>query len=113
MILFDLETLADGIAMLSRGFCGMVAEAAAVCLAEQGHKSGVELEIRGVVSESVELRWKPVTTEMAATYADSEVATENGALAIAFMTVRDFTPFTIIRRSMKGTGFDYWLSYED
>ena len=113
MKIFDLDTLADGIPTLSGGFCAMVAEAAAVCLTQEGHQSDAELEIRGLTDESVELRWQPITEEAVATYADPEVATEYGALAIAFLTVNEFTQFTIIRRSMKGTGFDYWLSNDD
>jgi hypothetical protein len=40
-------------------------------------------------------------------------ATEYGACAIAILLVLDLTEFTVIERSRKGTGFDYWLGDEE
>jgi len=34
-------------------------------------------------------------------------------MGIAFMLIRQLTQFTVIERSRKGTGFDYWLGSED
>jgi hypothetical protein len=44
---------------------------------------------------------------------DQEFTTEQAAYGIAFMLIRQLTQFTVIERSRKGTGFDYWLGSED
>ena len=107
---FDLQALAEVCPTLSAAFCRMVAEASVVCLEDQGHLSGIHIDVRGVAEAKVRVYWLTVTDEMRDTYADPEVATEHGAIAVSILTVRAFTEYTIIRRSMKGTGFDYWLS---
>jgi hypothetical protein len=40
-------------------------------------------------------------------------ATERGASAIAFLLMLQLTDYTVIERSRKGTGFDYWLGHKD
>jgi len=42
-------------------------------------------------------------------YNDEESTTELGAYGVAFLLILDLTDYTIIKRSRKGTGFDYWL----
>jgi hypothetical protein len=110
---FDLRALPATSLALSEAFCRMAGEACAVCLEAQNHRPGVKLRVRGVSSAEVSLDWQPGSGEVRDTYADPEVATECGAIAIAIMTVHAFTDYTIIRRSMKGTGFDYWLSRDN
>jgi len=88
----------------------MIAEACAVCLEEQGHTPGVVMEVRGLADAESRVLWKSLAPGTSDTYADDEVATEHGAIAIALLTVRAMTDYTVVRRSMKGTGFDYWLS---
>ena len=43
---------------------------------------------------------------------DNQEATEFGACAIAALVLRDLMGLTVLRRSKKGTGFDYWLAPE-
>lgn len=40
---------------------------------------------------------------------DEEFTTEQAAYGIAFLIIRELTDLTVIERSRKGTGFDYWL----
>ena len=42
-------------------------------------------------------------------YADPEFAAEFGAYGIAILLIERLTEFTVVERSRKGTGFDYWL----
>lgn len=44
---------------------------------------------------------------------DLEYTTEQAAYGIAFMIITRLTDFTVIERSRKGTGFDYWLGTEN
>jgi hypothetical protein len=111
-IAFDLQTLAENCPSLSEAFCRMIAEACIVCLEESGHSPGARINVRGIATVKVQLRWGAISDEMRDTYADPHFATEHGAIAIAMLTVNSFTEYTIVRRSMKGTGFDYWLGRE-
>jgi len=43
-------------------------------------------------------------------YADLQFATEFGAYGVAVLLVETFTQFSVLERSQKGTGFDYWLA---
>lgn len=44
---------------------------------------------------------------------DEEFTTEQAAYGIAFLIIRELTDLTVIERSRKGTGFDYWLGTLD
>ncbi len=41
------------------------------------------------------------------------MTTEFAAYGIAFLLIRDLTEYTVILRSRKGTGFDFWLGKEE
>ena len=43
------------------------------------------------------------------TYADEEYATEHAAYGVAFLLVLGQTDYTVMAKSRRGTGFDYWL----
>ena len=40
---------------------------------------------------------------------DIEYTTEQAAYGIAFLVIQELTDYTVIERSRRGTGFDYWL----
>ena len=108
--LIPLFFLASGeIPGLTTSGGGCLAETAGVCLESQGHESGVKLSVRGHLSESIKLRWEPVTDQMHRCWADDQEATEFGACGIAALLIHEFTDLTVTERSVKGTGFDYWL----
>lgn len=87
-----------------------LAEAGAYCLDAQGHSSGVVMEVEGMVEEPVQLFWgEQIDGQVQRTWSDTQEATEYGATAIAILLLQLFTEYTIIERSFKGTGFDYWL----
>ena len=41
------------------------------------------------------------------------MATEHGAYGIACLLILDLTGLTVIQRSRKGTGFDFWLGDDE
>ena len=86
-----------------------MAEAAAVCLDDCGHPTPVQLIVDGDESRSYDLKWSPADDRSRRTWADEEFATEQGAYAIAILVVRDIRGHTVLARSRKGTGFDYWM----
>ena len=88
----------------------MLAEAAGVCLESQGHGQGVKLSISGSSGNGYSLAWPSISTQQADdAWADEEYATEHGAAGIAVLLAKEEIGYEVIRRSVKGTGFDYWL----
>lgn len=108
-----LTRLGEGLPAITPSFGATLAEACAVCLEEQGHLQGVELIVNGDFTTTFRLYWQPVTEQMLRCWNDEEFTTEQAAYGIAFMLIRQLTEFTVIERSRKGTGFDYWLGSED
>ncbi len=108
----DLAELLSGLRGISPARAAAFVEAATVCLKGEGHRSGVHLRI-AESEHGFALTW-PVASERAPfSWRDAEEATEDGATAIALLLVRRLTDFTVIERSVKGTGIDYWLGYDD
>lgn len=67
------------------------------------------LTVQGAVSQTFVIAPQPVTEKMRGSYADLQEAVEWAACAVAFLIVVEETPYTVVSRSRKGTGFDYWL----
>jgi hypothetical protein len=88
-----------------------MAEAATICLEEQGHGREVVLQVTGEFVATYRLRRPDVTEQMRGTY-DAEEATEFGACGIAILVIREQTGWTV-QRAFKGDGFDYWLGTVD
>jgi hypothetical protein len=107
MNLNDLRKGTDGI---TPDFGGTLCEAASVCLEHRSHQSGVSMSISGgIASDPVALTWPPTNDQMRRCYEDLQFATELGAYGVAILVVEELTEHTVIARSVKGTGFDYWL----
>jgi hypothetical protein len=107
----DLSDLCKGLPAITPAYGAVLMEAAAICLTEQGHLPGVCLEITGEVTEDCELLWPEVTDQMRLCWNDLEYTTEQGAYAVALLLMGRLTGFSVIRRSRKGTGYDYLLGY--
>ncbi len=92
-------------------FGATCADAAAVCLDEQGHPNYVSMQIDGIQTREIELQWNVINDTIRRFNADQEVATEYGAYGIAALIMPHLTNLTIIERSVKGKGFgfDFWL----
>jgi hypothetical protein len=84
-------------------------ETARVCLDHNGHVAPTMLRTNGSFTHDYQLEWDPASDEEKRTHADLDVATEYGAYGMAFLLLLDLTEHTVIERSAKGTGFDYWL----
>ena len=106
---------------LSEGFphippeCGTVlVQSAVLCLEGQGHKSGARLLVDGDFAATFAVTWAESASDAVQRFwHDLEEATQQGAYAVAIALIRTLTGYTIIERSRKGTGFDWWLGTED
>lgn len=105
-----LASLKEGIPALTPALGGVLAEAAAVCLVHQGHGESCRLETRWKTEPNVvTLHRLWVSDAMQRAYRDLQEATELGACGIAILVTRELTGYAAVERSVKGTGFDYWL----
>lgn len=109
MDLNDIKNI-ENIPGLSEGTALNMLEAAVVCLSRQNHNSGVSILVSGIQNYNDILEWDMLYTgTLDRAYADQEVATELGAVCISILFALSLTPYTIVERSRKKTGFDYWL----
>ena len=108
----NLESLYEGMPAVTPAYGKCLAEAGAVCLDEVGHQCGVELQVKGLHKTKYRLLWPEVTPQMKNCYNDLQDSTENGAYGLAFLLIKQLTDYTVIQRSRKGPGFDYWLGRE-
>jgi hypothetical protein len=107
--------------VLSRGFphipaeCGTVlVQSAVLCLEGEGHHSGVRLAVHGSFEAAFGLVWSmDVTEAMRRYWNDPDDTVEQGAYALALLILRSLARLTVLERSRKGTGFDWWLAAED
>jgi len=109
----SLAALCEGMPGLTTASGQMLAEAAAVCLEDRKHPSGVRLPRTGLMRGDLHVEWQPVDEQNRRCYADMQEATERGACGVAILVVREATGMVVIERSKKGTGFDYWLGQKD
>ena len=112
--ILNLADLSKGLPGVSPALGMAHLEACLVCLDDQKHYSGITLNLEGDFKAQFDLNWDiEVTHQMRHSWNDAEVTTEWGAYAIAFLLIEHLTDFTVIRKSRKGTGFDYWLGNKD
>jgi hypothetical protein len=90
-----------------------MAEAASVCLAYCGHSVDSSLTISGHFGYTPVLHRLEVDQQMENTYRDLHEATEHGACGVAILGTCRLSGSVVIERSVKGTGFDYWLGQAD
>jgi hypothetical protein len=105
----DLRDLHYGLPAITPAFGAALAEAGAVCLSQQGHQPGVALHVIGELTALLPLYWPPVTPRMLRCWNDREYTTEQAAYGIALLLLVKLTDYTVVERSRRGTGFDYWL----
>jgi hypothetical protein len=111
---FNLTVLAEGTTPgLSSAYGAQLAQAAAVCLENRKHKSGVTFRLAGIRSAQFLLEWPAVDDRARRSHGDLQEATERGAYGIAILIVCDITGMVVVERSAKDLGFDYWLGSGD
>lgn len=110
--MIELTKLAAGMPAITPAFGQYLAEAGAVCLESQGHSQGQPLTVNGGHNGSYPVTWPALTEQIRRCLNDPEVATEHGAIGIAVLLTKKLLGYSVIQRSRKGTGFDYWLGDE-
>ena len=107
----ELENITQGFPGLTKHMGQFLGEACIVCLSRHHHSChGTPLSLSGDVKKTIELVWADVFDDQVdRTWNDQEEATEYGAACLSILIMLESTPFTLIERSAKGSGVDYWL----
>ncbi|MDR1201838.1 MAG: hypothetical protein LBL58_09460 [Tannerellaceae bacterium] len=100
-----------GLDPISANYCYV---ACMVCLHRNNHSDGVLLDLKGDIVATIILQWEDYfNDQIDRAWKDQEYTTEHAAICISAMLVKECTDYTIIERSRKHTGFDYWLGKEN
>jgi hypothetical protein len=106
----DVTKIKKGLPGLSPVACMHLYEAFEVCMHTCLHPENVSLQMGGLSHDPILLHWMDDYNEQKArSYADMQYTVEHGAVCLSVMLTTTITPYTVIERSRKGTGIDYWL----
>ena len=96
---------------ISSGRAHYFAECAVSCLSWNKHKSGTTIFYQGDVEGTDSINWEiPYDHILRRSTNDMQEATEHGAECLSILYALQNTDFTVLSRSRKGSGFDYWLT---
>ena len=108
-----LERLAEGLPALTPAAGQTLAAAASLCLADRERSAPIRLRVLGSYRTVYHVVPLQVTEQMRLCYNDTEEATEFGACAVVLLLIQHLTGLTVVERSRRGTGFDYWIGTAD
>lgn len=107
LVIDDIKSGLPGLTPVTGAF---LKELCIVCLHRSNHKLNLNLSVLGDKNCKYNILWNDEYTEqMDKTHRDQEYATEHGAICISILVALKQTKYTIVERSRKTTGFDYWL----
>lgn len=111
----QLCNLTNGMPGITRAEGAYLLENAMVAFHRAGHKSPTQLGLSGIANTGVAITWSDgsVGKQMMATYNDEQENVEFAAMGISALLTPHLTDYTVIMRSKKGTGVDYWLGKQD
>ena len=107
----DIDEIVQGLPGLSIVSGRHLFEACVVCLTRQNHISkGTAFYVYGDAKIDFNLTWENIFDEqLDRTWGDQFYATEHGAVCLAILLALKLTSYTIIEKSARKNGFDYWL----
>lgn len=109
-----LENIKLGMPGITHVIGNYLYENCLVCLKKVGHVDGVQIQVKGICDDTYALHWtEKVSDQMLRSYQDDFDTTELGAVCLSILLAKQLTDYTIVERSWRGTGIDYWLGYED
>jgi len=107
----DLKEIIQGLPGLSIVSGQHLYESCVVCLSRSNHSfAGTTLSVYGDNEIDCIITWDNIfNDQLNRTWADQFYATEHGAVCIAILLALKLTAYTIIEKSARKNGFDYWL----
>ena len=114
MMEINITSIKTGLPGITPVAAAQLYEAFEVCMHISGHTEKTPLAMAGMTSESITLLWTDeFNSQKERSYSDMQYTVEHGAVCLSVILSTTLTPYTIIERSRKGTGIDYWLGDKD
>lgn len=108
--ILDLVSIKDGLPGIHKDSCAHYYSACMTTLHRSGHKDGVVMQLDGDRKGNISLHWDDYYDEsIDRTWKEINYCTDHAAVCVSCMLAINETEYTIIERSCKGDGFDYWL----
>jgi hypothetical protein len=111
MEILVIERLKEITPSLDPMHCDFLSSNCIAALEQNQHKTGCMLSVTGDSIIDFRLQWSRKVVK--ASFEESRDVTKNAAEAIAFFLTPELTAYSVVRKSETGTGFDYWLSYDE
>lgn len=109
-----LNQLSEGLPGITPAIANAMIEACIISLDSQENKNNCILKVDGETDKKYILSWdNDITEQMKRSWNDQEYTTDQGACCLAILLTLKITEYTIILRSAKKTGIDYWLGYKN
>ncbi len=117
----NLELLFSDLPVMTDWYAEECYSALLICLEYHNHKSGTETDLHNlnetlVMLEMVklELVWtKHIEDDDRRIWGGPSNAAERAGEGMAWLIIHEFTDYTVINRSLKKTGVDFWLGYKE
>lgn len=71
------------------------------------------MRVDGDFDEAFRVLWGRSSPQVRACWVDADFTTEQGAYGMAALLVPALTHMVIVSRSIRGTGFDFWIGPKD
>lgn len=68
------------------------------------------MRVEGDWAAVVDIKWRLLGKSANKTWEDLQEAAEHGAYGLAALLLETLADLTVVGRSVKGTGFDYWVA---
>lgn len=106
----NLNRLKENIPTITPTIGAFLAEAAAVALTLNGHKSETILKFRGEEEIDFKIEWTEKTgKDVMKGWADQRETAEYGAIGITVLVLPEVSDYNYFEKANQGNGFDFWV----
>ena len=110
----DLLSIRNGLPGMHKDLCAHYYSACMTTLHRSGHSDGTIMHLEGNREDNLLLHWEDYYDEcIERSWKEINYCTDHAAVCVSCVLAIHETDYTIVERSCKGDGFDYWLGYKD
>lgn len=110
----NLTDIKKGLPGIHVDSCAHYYTACMATLHRSGHQDGVILQLNGDRKDNIPLQWEDYFDDcIDRTWKEINYCTDHAAVCVSCMLAINETEYTIVERSCKGDGFDYWLGKKE
>lgn len=110
----DLPSIKEGMPGMHRDLASHYYSACMTTLHRSGYKDWDPLHLDGNSKRDIPIHWNDYfDDEIDRSWKEINYCTDHAAVCLSCVLAVHETDYTIIERSCKGDGFDYWMGYKD